>query len=111
MAGVIRSAADRKRLIEAYEASGLSAKVFSEREKIPASTLYQWLSDRRAPRKAPRIARVIRRSEVARAAPAKATEPVVLEVGGVRVRVGVDFDRHALGAVLDVLEARAVAGR
>jgi len=109
MAGVIRGAAERQRLVEEYTSSAMSAKTFSAREGVPVSTLYQWLSDLRATQ-APKIARVIRRSAAVKVAGAKSVNAIVLEVGQVRVRVGGEFDEPLLSALLDLLEARQGSG-
>jgi hypothetical protein len=100
--------------VEAWQASGQTARAFSEGKEYTASGLRYWASRLRrmlreaaavepktpskgAPKEV-RIARVLR--------PSTATEeetPIVLEVGGVRVGVRRGFDRGALRELLDVL--------
>lgn len=46
MRGVLRTAAERARLIAQFEASGLSGSAFAEREGVASSTFYQWLARR-----------------------------------------------------------------
>jgi transposase-like protein len=107
MRGTIRSGDERARLVEAYRDSGLSAKAFAEREGLPASTLYQWLAARKHPRPARlRIARVLRQA-AAPQAPAATATTVVIDLGSARVHVPRGFDTGTLGAVLDLLAARA----
>lgn len=95
--------------VEAWRASGLSARVFCEGEEYTANGLRYWSSRLRRTDggravngdggdKAVRIARLVR-------APL-AAEPetaIVIEVGGARVGVRRGFDRSALREVLDVL--------
>ena len=111
MARIVRSEAERTRLLVAYKASGLSAGAFAERERVPVSTLYQWLADQQALRKAPRIVRVIRRRADSGRAASPNAAALILEIGALRVHLGGDFDRPALNGLLDLLEARAGAQR
>lgn len=103
----LRSAAERERLVAAYRASGLSAKAFAGCEHVPMSTFYQWLAHGRTEPKV-RIAKVIRRSATAsRPALVGAPPALVIEVDATRVHVPERFDPATLGAVLDVIRARA----
>jgi hypothetical protein len=109
MRGVIRTAFERENLVAACKASGLSPKVFAEREHIPTSTLYQWLAKHPSPERAPRIARVVRRAPAHEAnAPTPASPPLswLVEVGAARIRVSTGFDRSLLAELLGVLESR-----
>jgi transposase-like protein len=108
MPGVLRPPAERARLVAAYRGSGVSARVFAEREGVALSTLYQWLTVFATPSPpAPRtlrLARVVRRSVASAALAARPT--VAVEVAGLRVHVATGFDPALLNAVLDVLAAR-----
>jgi hypothetical protein len=108
MRGIIRSLAERRRLIAACRASGLSAKAFAQRERIPPSTLYQWLADDRPPGPGLRIARVLRRPSLPDqpALPASPPPHVLIELRGARVEVAAGCDRPTLAAVLELLDAR-----
>ncbi len=108
MRGVIRSLAERRRLIVACRASGLSTKAFAQRERIPPSTLYQWLADDRPLHPELRIARVLRRpSPPAQAMPpVSPPPPVLIELRSARVEVAAGCDRATLAAVLELLDAR-----
>ena len=101
MRGVVRTADERARLIDSYRASGLSAKTFAERERIPLSSFYQWLAKPKPPAQSVRIARVVRR-----AVPPAHEAAIVIDVGPARVHVQRGFDRAILADVLDVLAAR-----
>jgi hypothetical protein len=104
--------------VEAWRASGRTARAFSEGKEYTASGLRYWASrlrrmrreeaaaaEAKTPReegpKEVRIARVLRAP-----AAAEVETPIVLEVGAVRVGVRRGFDRGALRAVLDVLGGR-----
>jgi transposase-like protein len=76
MRGVLRTAAERARLIAHFDASGLSASAFAEREGVASSTFYQWLAHRsKTPFKKPPP----RFIEV---------EPVKTDATGARVQLG-----------------------
>lgn len=118
MRGIVRGAAERSRLLEAYRASGMSAKGFAAREGIAASTLYQWLgeakadSEEKATRAIPRMARVIRRRAAETSTETKPRgSALMLEVGAARVHVAAGFDAGTLATLLDLLEARGHATR
>lgn len=70
---------------------------YARREGIAASALQYWARKLKAGSG----------TELVRVVPGAAAGPLVLEVGGVRVVVGPDFDRDLLARVLDVLVARA----
>lgn len=109
MRGLGRAAEERQRLIAAYRSSGLSVHAFCERERVPESTLYGWLSGRGVGGAAPvRVARVIRTVSPPREAPPPHT-PIVLQVGAIQVAVTEGFDRQTLGEVLDVITLRVGA--
>ena len=98
MPGVLRSASERARLLEAYKSSGLSAMAFAEREGISSSTLYQWLAGPRPKRAVPlRIAKVIRRAAPPSMSRADEAPALVIDLGVARVHVPrgfVDFHEH-----------------
>ena len=99
-------------MLDEYRASGMSAKGFALREGLAASTLYQWLSEAKAVRVMPRMARVIGRRAAERITETKPLASVLmLEVGAARVHVATGFDASTLATLLDLLEARARAPR
>jgi hypothetical protein len=107
MRGVIRSPAERARLVAAFKASGLRAKAFATRSRIPPSTLYQWLAEPSPAVPKIRLARVIRRPDAAAPVVSMSPKPpVVIEVAGARVEVAAGCDRPTLAVVLDILDAR-----
>jgi hypothetical protein len=100
--------------VEAWRASGQTARQFAEGKEYSAGGLRHWAYRLRqaseaaavvetkpqgevAPKEV-RIARVVRGPAVT-----EAETPIMLEVGGVRVGVRRGFDRGALREVLDVL--------
>ncbi len=108
MRGMVRSDAERARLLDAYRASGMSAKSFAARENIAASTLYQWLAELKATATRPRIARVIRhRTVVAKEETKRECSALLVEIGGARVHVPTGYDPSTLARVLELLDARA----
>jgi transposase len=96
--------------VEAWRASGLSARQYCEEREYSATTLYWWSSNlKRAgsasePKKSVRLARVVRKRS---ARPAPRTTPIVVQIGQARVEVGADADRDALSVVLEALAATA----
>lgn len=92
------SAEDAQRALEAWEASGLSVSEFARRHEVDAQRLYAWRRKLRA--KSTGVAFVPVR--VVGAAPI--SEPIELELRGVRIRVGRGFDEDALRRVLVLLE-------
>ena len=95
--------------VEAWRASGQSARQYCETHGYSATTLYWWSSHlKRAqaaePGKSVRLARVVRK-RVAR--PASGPAPIVVQVGRARVEVGADTDRDVLSTVLEALAATA----
>jgi transposase len=104
--GIIRSVAERTRLVEAYRASGLSVSVFGRREGLSESTLYQWLVKHPPPPKSMRLARVIRRRAPVDRPLRPMQASVIVEVGAVRLHVAAGFDTATVTALLDVLEER-----
>jgi transposase-like protein len=108
----LRSEADRSRVLEAYQASGLSVRAFAAQAGIAKGTLYTWVSKSRQQSTAEaqgvspvRMAKVLRRSEPPILKPD--TSSMTLEWGSARIHVGASFHPAALTALLDVLEARA----
>ena len=85
----------------AWRASGLSAPEYARRTRLSASTLRYWAW------KLGREEEGFVRVRTAAPAPEPARDALVLEVGGVRVVVGRDFDREALAQLLEVLRGRA----
>lgn len=111
MRGMVRGEAEQARLLSAFEASGLGLKAFAEREGVPVSTFYEWRrKKRRAQRRVPVIARVIRRRPREQASQ-RSVAAMVLEVGRVRVALDAAFDAQALDRLLSVLEARGGEAR
>jgi len=96
--------------VEAWRASGLSARQYCEERDYSATTLYRWSSNLKraggasAPNKTVRLARVVRKRS---ARPAPKTAPIVVQVGQARVEVGADADRDVLSVVLEALAATA----
>lgn len=88
--------------VAAWRASGLSAPEYTRRSRLSASTLRYWAW--KLGREQEGFVRV-RTAPPAPEAPTR--DALVLEVGGLRVVVSRDFDREALGQLLDVLRGRA----
>jgi len=96
-----------KKRVAAWRASGQTAAVYCERNGLVLNSLKYWAQQVRREQAATtpiRLARVERVvvSEPAAVAPAT---PVVIEVGGARVRVDRGVDQATLATVLAVLSA------
>lgn len=100
--------------VEAWRASGQTARKFAEGKDYSASGLRYWAYRLRQASEAAAVvetkphgevaAKEVRIARVLRAPMATEAEtPIMLEVGGVRVGVRRGFDRGALREVLDVL--------
>ena len=92
--------------VEAWRASGQSAREFAAGRGFAEGTLRYWASRLRSPaaesaKSEVRIARVVRLSPAA-----TADTPIVIELGVARVGVRRGFDREVLVAVLETLGAR-----
>jgi transposase len=105
------SKAEWTKRVEAWTASGKSAREFCEGRDYSAKSLQWWGWHLRKARHAKgvrdehvRFARVVRKRGAVAAAGAAG---LVVHVGGARVEVGTAVDRAALAAVLDVLLATA----
>jgi transposase len=89
------------RRVAEWKASGEPSTTFTEGRDFSASALRYWAKRLERKRGAPpRIARLVRDELVAEE---RAGGEVVVEVGGVRVTIGRDFDRATLRAVVEVL--------
>ena len=95
--------------VEAWRASGSSAREYCSRRGLKVSGLWHWSSRLRreagekphAPSEEARFARV--RTTKAASPRAAAQSPLFVHVGEVRVEVAGDFDAEALRRVLGVL--------
>ena len=100
--------------VEAWRASGLSARQYCEEREYSATTLYWWSSHlKRAgvasePKKRVRLARVVRKPG---ARPAPRTAAIIVQIGQARVEVGADADRDALSVVLQALATTALGAQ
>jgi transposase-like protein len=116
MRGTSRTADERVRLVEAFEASGLSVQAFAKREGIASSSLYQWLAKRVGTRPVPRVvslARVVRRrvpTEGSAATQGTAVTVVIVELRAARVHVTAAADRDTLANVFELLALRRDEG-
>lgn len=95
--------------VEAWRASGQSARQYCEAQEYSATTLYWWSSHLKRGQgaqsiKPVRLARVVRKPG---ARPVGRTAPVVVQIGRARVEVGADTNRDVLSTVLEVLAATA----
>ncbi len=81
-----------------WRASGMTMAGYARQEGLAASALQYW-SRKLEGVPGTQLVRVSRE-------PVGATAPLMLEVRGVRVLVGADFDADLLGRVLDVLASR-----
>ena len=105
------SKAEWTKRVEAWAASGKSAREFCEGRDYSPKSLQWWGWRLRGARRAKgvrneplRFARVVRkRSGVAAAS--TSTAVLVVHVGGARVEIGAPVDRTALATVLDALLA------
>jgi hypothetical protein len=125
MAGMSRNQKQWAERVTAWRKSGLSSEEFSRGQEFTAGGLRYWASrvrratassgasgqsaeTRIAAATSPRVrlARVVRRREPTRAAPAapQATG-LTVEVGRARISVGQHFDRDTLAAILELLGA------
>lgn len=82
--------------VEAWRASGESARTFAARHEFSAATLYARARELSRVG-SPRFVRLVPKMEVTTAA------EIVVEVGAARVRVGAGFDRAVLADVLRAL--------
>jgi hypothetical protein len=96
----VRNAAEWRREVEGWRASGESMEAYARRRGYSKSSLGRWSSAYRpAPTDdAPRMVRL----EVARAA-AVSRASVVVQIGGARVVVEPGFDAELLREVVDAL--------
>ena len=99
--------------VSAWRSSGMTSVEFCEGKEFTAGGLRHWAYRLRQtrPRKqaalAVRIAKVVPRAAPADPAPV-AAEPLLVEVGGIRVTVRPGFDRPTFAAIVDVLAGRGV---
>ena len=111
MAHGIRREVWRQR-VEAWKASGLTAKEYAAKAGVDPGTLAHWkwqfgteARARAAP--APAFVEVVAASSVGWDSPGRCREPIELVlVSGVRIRLPPDFEAAALRRVLDAVEGR-----
>lgn len=100
--------------VEAWRASGKSARQFCEGRAYTATTLYWWssylkrTSGSSEPKAKIQLARVVRKRGAPRV---QRTTRIVVQVGHARVEVGADADPDTLSVVLKALAATAQGAR
>jgi hypothetical protein len=95
--------------VQAWKASGQSARVYCAAHGLNAGTLMWWSSRLGRPPEAAKFVRVVSRAETKTAKKVAADggdSPIVIEVGGVRLAVRRGVDVVALREVLAVLGER-----
>ncbi len=98
--------------VSAWRSSGMTSAKFCEGKDFTAGGLRHWAYRLRQTRSRKRAALAVRIAKVQRAAPVDpapvAAEPLLVEVGGIRVTVRPGFDRPTFAAIVDVLAGRGV---
>jgi hypothetical protein len=102
----VREAAERDRLVEAYRASGLSAKTFADQHKISVSSLYAWLSAGKRQQRPVQFVRVTLDQPAINLPLTEQAKPLMVDFGVARVEVSHGFDQRVFAAVVDIFSAR-----